>query len=274
MKESEYIESNKRLWNERTPIHIKSEFYGVDEFKKGKSTLKSIELEEVGDVSGKSMLHLQCHFGMDTLSWARLGARVTGIDFSEEAIEYAKKLGSEINVPADFICSNIYDLRMNLTGEFDIVFTSYGVLCWLPDIEKWANVISRFLKPGGVFYIVDGHPFADIFDNGDDARELKVGYPGHSYFHNPEPTYYPPGGTGYTDKTSRLENPSYEWAHTLGDIITSLISNGLTIKFLHEFPFSGYQSFPFLEKGDDGWWRLPNSRKDIPFLFSLMAKKV
>jgi SAM-dependent methyltransferase len=274
MKESDYIESNRKLWNERTPIHVKSEFYSVDEFKKGKSTLKSIELEELGDVSGKSMLHLQCHFGMDTLSWARLGARVTGIDFSEEAIAYARKLSAEVSIPADFICSNIYDLQKNFTGEFDIVFTSYGVLCWLPDIEKWAEVISHFLKPGGIFYIVEGHPFTIVFDNGDDARELKVGYPGYPYFYSPEPSYFPPGGSGYADKTSKLANPSYEWNHTLADIINSLIGNGLTIKFLHEFPVSNYQLFPFLEKGEDGWWRLPNGQKDIPLLFSLMAQKV
>lgn len=273
MKESDYIGSNRKAWNERTPIHIKSEFYGVDEFKKGKSTLKSIELSELGDVSGKSMLHLQCHFGLDTLSWARLGARVTGVDFSDEAITYAKKLSIEIGIPADFICSNIYNLPKKLKKEFDIVFTSYGVLCWLPDIKKWAKVISHFLKKGGIFYIVEGHPFAKVFGNNDDARELQMARPPFPYFHNTEPMYFPPGG-GYTDKTSRFDNPSYEWNHPLSDIINSLIGNGLMIKFLHEYPFSGYQSFPFLEKGDDGWWRLPNSRKDIPFLFSLMAKKV
>jgi SAM-dependent methyltransferase len=272
MKESDYIEANKRLWNEKTPIHIKSEFYGVDEFKKGKSTLRSIELKELGDVSGKSMLHLQCHFAMDTLSWVRLGAKATGIDFSEEAIAYARKLSAETGIPANFICSNIYDLRENLKGKFDIVFTSYGVLCWLPDIEKWGQIISHFLKPGGTFYMVEGHPFANVFDNGDEARELKIGYPGYPYFHDAKPTFFPPDLT-YADKTSKLNSPSYEWNHTLADIINSLIDNDLTIKFLHEFPFSGYQSFPFLEKGKDGWWRLPKGRKDIPFLFSLMAKK-
>lgn len=140
-------------------------FYNVDEFKKGKITLKDIELAELGDVKNKSLLHLQCHFGLDTLSWARLGAEVTGVDFSEEAIEYAKRLSQELDIPARFICSNIYDTIELITDKFDIVFTSYGVLCWLPDLVEWAEIISHFLRCGGIFYIVEFHPVNNIFDN-------------------------------------------------------------------------------------------------------------
>jgi SAM-dependent methyltransferase len=268
LEESEYIESNRRLWNEKTRIHVGSEFYGVEGFKRGKSSLHSIELEELGDVAGKSLLHLQCHFGLDTFSWARLGARVTGVDFSDEAIAFARTLSRKIGVAAEFVCSNIYDLPEMLNGEFEIVFTSYGVLCWLPDLWKWASVISHFLKPGGTFYIVESHPFANVFDDGD-VRELKIRYP---YYGNEKPMHFPPGPT-YADKTAKLRNPSYEWSHSLGEIVNSLLKSGLGIEFFHEFPFTCFQALPFLVQGEDGWWRLPDGHTDIPLLFSLMAKK-
>src|SRR5512136_2825848 len=139
-------------------IHVRSPFYDVAGFKAGKNSLKSVELAEVGDVGGKRLLHLQCHFGMDTLSWARLGARVTGVDYAPQAIDLARELAREAGLEADFICASIYDLPERLTGTFDIVFTSYGVLCWLPDLPAWGRVIAHFLRPGGIFYIADGHP--------------------------------------------------------------------------------------------------------------------
>lgn len=268
MKSKDYMESNRHLWNEMTPIHVKSDMYAVDEFRKGKNSLHSIEMEELEDVSGKTMLHLQCHFGQDTLSWARLGAKVTGVDFSDDAIVYAKKLSSEIGIKAEFILCNIYELDQKLKGKYDIVFTSYGVLPWLPDLKEWARIIGHFLKPGGIFYIVESHPFGNTFAD-DDVQDLEVYY---SYFQSPQPMHFPPEPT-YADRNSKLKNPSYEWFHTISDIMNSLIANGLSIQFLHEFPFSVYQCLPFLEKGDDGWWYLPDSRKDVPFMFSLMAKK-
>jgi SAM-dependent methyltransferase len=268
LKESDYIESNRRLWNEATGHHVRSELYAVEEFKLGKSSLHSIELDELGDVSGKSMLHLQCHFGLDTLSWARLGARVTGVDFSDESIACARRLSEEIAVHADFIRSNIYDLPEHLEGEFDIVFTSYGVLTWLPDLGRWAEVISHFLRREGAFYIADFHPFSRIFADDEDVRELVPGYP---YFHSAEPLHFPPAPT-YATKT-KLSNPSYEWQQSMGDVINSLISNGLQIQFLHEFPFSYFRALPFMEQGKDGCWRLPGNREDVPLMFSLMAKK-
>jgi len=264
----EYMGSNKRLWNEMTPIHVKSDTYAVDEFKKGKDSLHCVEIEEVGDVTGKALLHLQCHFGLDSLSWARRGAKVTGVDFSDKAISFAKNLSNEIEVNADFICSNICELDKQLKGDFDIVYTSYGVLAWLPDIAEWARIVSHFVKPGGFFYIVEFHPFSHVFAD-ENVQDLKVHYP---YFQGKQPLYFPPGPT-YADKNSHLENPSYEWQHTIGDIVTSLIDHGLSIKFLHEFPFSVYEGLPFLVKGDDGLWYLPDGREDIPLLFSLKAHK-
>ena len=269
MNSKDYMESNRRLWNEMTPIHIKSDMYAVDEFKKGENSLHSIEMKELRNVSGKTLLHLMCHFGLDTLSWARLGAKVTGVDFANEAIAYAQQLSSDLGIPAEFVCCNIYELDKKFEEKFDIVFTSYGVLAWLPDLKKWARIISHFLKPGGIFYIVEFHPFANIFAD-ENVKDLEVHY---SYFRSPQPMHFPPGPT-YADKNTKLKNPSYEWFHTMSDIINSLIVNGLSFKFLHEFPFCVYQGFPFLIKGDDGWWHLLNSREDVPLLFSLMANKM
>ncbi len=146
------FEANLKLWNELVDVHVKSKFYGLDDFKAGKSSLLPTEVEELGDVNGKTLLHLQCHFGMDSLSWARKGAIVTGIDFSDNAILKARELSKEIGVPATFIQSNIYDIPEIIKGKFDIVFTSYGTIYWLDDLMGWAKVIHHCLKSGGMFY--------------------------------------------------------------------------------------------------------------------------
>lgn len=269
MNSGDFMESNKRLWNELTPLHLASPFYAVDTFKQGANSLTSIELEEIGDVSGRTLLHLQCHFGLDSLSWARRGAKVVGVDFSDVAIKHAKRLGRQIGAKARFICSSVYGLDRVLKRKFDIVFTSRGVLCWLPDLNEWARIISHFLKRGGIFYIVESHPFANTFADEKDTKALEVFYP---YFQGRQPMHFPPGPS-YASGEIKLANPSYEWFHPLSDIVNALITNGLAVQFFHEFPFIGYQKFPFLEKDADGWWRLPNGRKDVPLLFSLMAKK-
>jgi SAM-dependent methyltransferase len=263
-----YSKANLQHWNEVTPIHQKSKFYDVEGFKKGRCTLMSLEREELGEVSGKRLLHLQCHFGLDTMSWARLGASVTGADFSDKAIALAKSLSQELGIDADFLCCDIYDLPDLLKGEFDIVYTSYGSLCWLPDLKGWAKIIAHFLKPGGTFYMVEGHPINNVFENERDTTHLKAKY---SYFHSPEPTRWEPEGT-YADKDAKITTPSYEWTHPLSDIINFLISAGLRIEFLHEFPYTCEDHYPFMEKGKDGWWRL-KGKQTIPLMFSLKATK-
>ena len=160
-----YFHANMDAWNRKTIEHFRSDFYDVKKFRETKSSLNNIELEEIGDVKGKSLLHLQCHFGLDTLSWANLGAQVTGVDFSEESIEKARQLSSELDLTADFICCNIYDLRNHLSRKFDLIFTSYGVIGWLPDLDEWATLIADFLKQGGIFYLVEFHPFIWIYDS-------------------------------------------------------------------------------------------------------------
>lgn len=263
----EFMNQNRRHWDELVPIHTRSQFYGVDDFKAGVNKLNPLELGEVGDVDGKNLLHLQCHFGLDTLSWARLGAYVTGMDYSEEAIAAAKQLASECHLDARFVCCNLYDLPQNLLGQYDIVYTSYGVLSWLPDIPRWAQIAASYVKPGGFFYIAEIHPFAMVFD--DEAQSLQYRYP---YFLK-EALKFEVAGS-YADPTAETHvNVEYGWNYTLGEIVTSLIENGLTIEFLHEFPFTVYQQLPFLVPDGNGIWNFPDGAKPIPLMFSLKASK-
>lgn len=267
--ENKYFDTNKALWEELTEINVGSAMYDLGGFKQGAETLDPIEIEELGDVKDRSILHLQCQFGQDAISLARKGAVVTGVDFSEKAIALAKDLSTELKVPAEFVCCNLYDLPRHLDKNFDIVFTSGGVLCWLPDLSQWAQLINRYLKPGGFFYLREFHPVAAVFNNDSAATELKAMY---SYFHHDQPQKWD-DGFAYADHSKRTQNPSFEWQHPLADVVSSLRAAGLRIEFLHEFPFCSYDCFPFLEKGKDGRWRFPGGKDLIPLMFSLKAVK-
>lgn len=260
-----YLETNRSLWNHWTRIHEKSAFYDVDSFRAGRSTLNSVEIEELGSVEGKSLLHLQCHFGMDTLSWARMGADVVGVDFSDAAIALAHSLSDETGVDARFIRANIYDLPDVLPGTFDVVFTSYGVINWLPDIQRWGKIVARYLKPGGTFYVVEFHPFANVL--ADDGTRVS-----RSYFHTREPEQFQENGS-YADPEADFSHPAYFWNHGLGDIITALAAAGLRIEFVHEFPYSAYNCFAFVEeRGPGKWWpRVPEAQ--VPLMFSIRATR-
>jgi SAM-dependent methyltransferase len=266
----EYMKANKELWDKLAKIHHKSEFYDVEAFLKGNQTLDPIELEELPDIAGKKLLHLQCHFGMDTMSLVRLGADATGVDFSPDAIDLAKELSKTAKVDAEFVCSNIYDLRENLEGEFDIVFTSGGVIMWLPDLEEWAKIIAHFLKPGGFFYIREFHPFGYVFDDEKDVTELRVRYP---YFQDKEPLSFEDEGTYADEDADTGKMRSYEWNHPISRIINVLINAGLTIEFFHEFPMTTYKAIPFMVEKEPGRWYLPENEDKVPFMFSIKAKK-
>lgn len=267
---TDYTQANRKLWNAWTKIHENSTFYDNVSFKAGRNTLKSIELEELGDVSRKSLLHLQCHFGQDTLSWARLGAQVTGVDFSDEAIALAQSLAAELNLEACFICSDIYELPDVLDEQFDIVFTSYGVLAWLSDLPRWTGIIAHYLKPGGTFYIVEIHPFTDTLNDWEPEKNLSICY---SYFQPDEPMTYD-AETSYAEPDARHTTPitNYQWSHSLGEILNALIGAGLQIQFLHEFPMTVFQHLPVMEERH-GWWQLPEGSPELPFLFSVKATK-
>ena len=231
-----HMEVNRAHWEEAAVLHLGSEFYDVESFKKGKSSLKPLEVEEVGDVRGKTLLHLQCHFGMDTLSWAREGADVTGVDFSGQAIDTAKALANELGLRARFLESNVYDLPQVLEGQFDIVFASYGVLTWIPDAEEWCRIAASYVRTGGIFYIVDGHPFAHTLWDSSDSTDIRIS---HNYFHSYDPTPSQDEGT-YADSTAILDNSlTYQYQHSLSDIITSLINSGLHIEVSSRAPIIG-----------------------------------
>ncbi len=265
----DYLKANQKRWDELTLEHKDSSFYDLDGFRAGKDRLRSIELSELGDVSGKTLLHLQCHFGLDTLAWARRGAIVAGVDFSPEAISLAKALSQELDIPAEFYCTDIYALPEILSGQFDIVFTSYGVLHGLPDLQKWAELIAHYLKPGGIFYIVEDHPSFRTFREKPDGTLQAV----RSYFYAEEPQRIE-WTSSYATEGEGTKGVSYIWDHSMGEILNSLISAGLQIEFLHEFPYAARAKFSFMEQGEDGWWRLPSpNHKAVPFLFSLQALK-
>ncbi|MGD8405091.1 MAG: class I SAM-dependent methyltransferase [Anaerolineales bacterium] len=264
----EFLEANQKLWDQWTLEHEESPFYDLKGFKSGKDRLRSIELSELGDVSGKSLLHLQCHFGMDTLAWARRGATVTGIDLSKKSIALARSLSRELKLPAQFHCSDIYQLTQSLSGDFDIVFTSYGVLHWLRDLKQWGEIIAHFLKPNGIFYIVEDHPSFRMFTTEADTK-IQLANP---YFFSEIPERVKMTGSYATDNQGDLAS-FYIWNHSIGEVINAIIDAGLVIEFLHEFPYAARAKFPFMEKGADGWWRLPEEYVQIPFLFSLRARK-
>jgi SAM-dependent methyltransferase len=258
---------NRRWWDGATPVHYRSRSYNVDGFRQGGTSLLPLELGELGDVSGRRLLHLQCHFGLDTLSWARRGAEVTGVDFSPQAIATARRLAQELSIPARFIESNIYTLPEVHHERYDIVYTGYGALCWLPDLDRWAKVVARSLRPGGVFYVLDSHPIMDMIDyDVPDRVELKL-----RYFTDGEPEMEDSPNT-YTDSDRPLEERvTYSWSHPLSEIVGSLLSAGLQLDFLHESELGYFNAHPLMRKRDDGHWTFPPGTCRLPLTFSLMA---
>ena len=272
MDDREYVEENRAHWDELAEHHPDTEFYDVEAFLGGESTLRRLEREEL-DVEGERLLHLQCHFGLDTLSWVRNEgvSHATGVDFSPTAIETARELRDRIGLSPDrarFVESDVYELPTNLEDTFDVVFTSYGTIYWLPDLDRWAEVIATHLEPGGTFYIADGHPLGGPFHYESTADELRVAHP---YF-NTEPTTEEFDGS-YAGWDFGLENRrSHGFSHPLGEIVTALVDAGLRIEFLHEHPWSSFQRFEAMEADEDDRWRLPGLEHDLPFTFSLKAK--
>ena len=261
---NQFIEANRHAWDIRLEAHKNSDFYDVEGWKQGKSSLTDIELRELGDVSGKKLLHLQCHFGQDTLSWARLGAKVTGCDFSTESIAYARQLAHEAGLKARFVCCNVYDLPQHLKGKYDIVFTSFGVIGWLPDLEPWAAVIAHFLKKGGVFYLAEFHPVVWMLD--DKMEFIKYAY------HNDGVIESEMTGT-YADRYADLKYKEYGWNHSLGEVLNALLRHGLQLEFFNEYPYSPFDCFDKTVRGADGNYRIQGLEGKIPMVYSLRAVK-
>jgi len=261
-----WLELNRLAWDERVPLHASSAFYDNETFVAGRSSLRSFEVHEVGDVAGRTLLHLQCHFGQDTLSWARLGATVTGLDFSAPAIAEARRLADEIGVSAEFVVANVYDAVDALGGRtFDVVYTGLGALVWLPDIVRWAQVCAQLVRPGGRFYLAEFHPITETLDD----ERLEVVEP---YFRPEGHRWETPGS--YVDAEAATEhNATWEWTHPLGEVVTALVDAGLRLRFLHEHPITLWQRFPFLERRGDGTYHLPAGMPSLPLMYSLVADK-
>jgi ubiquinone/menaquinone biosynthesis C-methylase UbiE len=269
---AEAIRDNNALWDEWTRIHETSAFYDLAGFKRGGIRLRPYELDEIGPVDGLELLHLQCHFGIDTLSWARLGARVTGADFSLAGVELARSVATEIGIDgARFVHSDLYDLPTVLDGTFDLVYTSRGVLRWLPDVRRWAEVIAHFVRPGGRFYITEIHPVAQVFEDDDiEPGELRLRYP---YWQHVEPLSFPVIGS-YAEPTAEVGvHTEHGWNHGLGEIVTALVDAGLRIDSLREYPFVDWP-VEFLVEAPDGTYRLPaGTPGELPLFFSILATK-
>ena len=262
-------ELNRKHWDALVPVHAASRFYDVDGFRAGASSLHSIETEAVGCVAGKSLLHLQCHFGLDTLSWARLGADVVGVDFSAASVAQGRKLAEEAGLAsrATFVQHDVLDLRSVLDREFDIVFTSNGTITWLPDLEMWGRAVVQSLQPDGFFFIVDSHPTSYLFEADKDGRLARQ----YDYFHRdkalrlaPQQDYADPGHTTLAAEA---------WIWSLSDVFGALEGAGLVVYEFKEYPRTVYKQFPQMRETSDGYWELPAEELDLPLLFSLKARR-
>ncbi len=262
----EYFETNRDAWDIRTEVHKSSEMYDIESFKKGRNSLTEIEMRGIGhEVKGKTLLHLQCHFGQDSLSLARLGAKVTGVDMSPKSIALARQLNAELGLDATFVESNVLDLRDNLDGKFDLVFTSFGVLSWLPDLDAWAAVIDHFLKPGGTFFIAEFHPALYMFDFPTQKIEFNYFNGGHAIMEENTGTY--------TDRNANISYKEYFWTHSLHEMINPLVQRGLIVKEFIEYPYSPFDCFENMVETENGHFKFGNLKTSIPHVFSLKMQK-
>lgn len=259
-----YIEINRAAWNKKTLVHFGSEFYDMPSFLKGASSLNDIELTLLGKVEGKSILHLQCHFGQDSISLARMGASVTGVDLSDVAIDKAREINEQTKSTCEFICCNVYDLQKHLKKQYDIVFTSYGTIGWLPDLEEWAKLIAGFLKPGGRFIFAEFHPVVWMFD--DDFERI-----GYNYFKD-QPIIETQEGT-YADRTAPIKQESVGWNHSTSEVLNALLNNGLRLSCFNEYDYSPYNCFKHMVEVEPKKFRIKHLGNKIPMVFALEAVK-
>lgn len=265
MEEKDAFALNKAMWNARVPLHLASRMYDVDGFVAGRNSLTALELELLGEVNGRRILHLQCHFGQDTISLARMGAEATGLDISDTAIAEARKLTERCGSTASWVLSNVIDHVPDLDGRFDIVFTSYGTIGWLPHLKPWAANIRRYLKPGGRLVFVEFHPVMWMFDN----DFTRIAY---SYF-NREAIVEEEQGT-YADREADIKLESHSWNHSLSDVLSVLLDEGLRIERFIELDGSPHDCFRNAVQGDDGLYRIRGMEGKLPMVYGLEARLV
>jgi SAM-dependent methyltransferase len=261
------LAANRANWNERVAIHAKSRFYDVEGWLRDAPGPPLREVEAIGDVAGRTLLQLQCHFGMDTLRWARAGATVTGLDFSPAAISEARSLAARTGLSdrATFICSNVYDAPRALAGQqFDVVYVSLGSLNWLPDVSAWGEVVASLLLPGGRFYLHDVHPFSSCFD--DDGETIIYGY-----FEEQDHPYVDDAADTYTDGGEVSSKRTYDWNHSIGEVVAALTSQGLVLDSLIEHDWTLFQRFPWLMQNQSGLYVFPEDRPRLPLSFTIVA---
>ena len=267
----EHVAANRELWDAWAELHVDSDFYDVDGFLADPAAqpLDRIVRDVVGDISGKRLLHLQCHFGMDTLRLALMGATVTGVDFSPKAIAAARALASAAGIEATFVEADVTTLSEDVPlGEFDVVFTSYGAITWLPDLRTWAEGIASRLTEGGILHAIDMHPTLWMFDEEQDEMPPKVRF---SYFSREVLRWEERGS--YAAPDSDFEGVSFSWQHTFEEVLGALMDAGLAIESLREYPRIAWQHMPFMLQDDEGLWRLPPEAGDLPLMFSVSAVK-
>ena len=265
------IEVNRRNWDERAEIHSRDAtgFYRIEPFRAGEDSLHAIEAAEIGNVSGKRVLHLQCHIGKDTLSLVRRGAVATGIDFSGAAIDVARRLSEETGLKACFIQGRVDEAPHLTPGPFDLVFATWGTICWLPDMKVWANVIASVLAPGGELYFADAHPAFSVLEEVDNKLV--------PFFDFDTPAGRPlefVSATTYTgDPTLMTHQSTREWIHSLSTVLTALIDAGMTITMFHEHEVLPWRGVPTLVPAPGQLWRLPEGHVRIPLSYSIRARK-
>lgn len=262
----DYRVVNAANWDERVPIHLASDFYDMAGFMEHRDSLNAFEREEMGDVTGKTLVHLQCHFGRDTLSWVKYGATVAGVDFSAPAITAARELAAELGADARFETADVYDAAKALDGRtYDIVYTGIGALCWLPDMNRWAETVASLLAPGGFLYLVEFHPVCYALDN-ETGRIVK-----QDYFKT-EPDVWTATGTYADWEAETRHNTVVEFQHTLATVVTALARAGLRIEFLHEHDFTLFHQFQQLRDNGDGTLGYDGEGR-VPLMYSLKARR-
>lgn len=261
----EIFKTNQKLWNTKTPIHVKSDFYKMEGFMKGETSLRKIELALLPDLKGKTILHPQCHFGQDTLSLERMGAQCTGVDFSSVAIQKAKDIRDELGMNSEFVFCNVLDMDQHIEKQFDIVYCSYGIITWFPNLEDWAEQISKRLKPGGRFYFIEFHPFFYMFDW--ETDELSF-----DYFNSGKPEIEIEKGT-YAENDAEIEMKEYYWMHSLSEIFTALKKAGFSVEDFQEYDFSPYKIFENCKTRAEQEFVYQPVKAKIPHVFSLITQK-
>lgn len=261
----EYLKVNKETWNNKVDMHYESAFYDNASFNRGRNSLNEIELELLGDVKGKSILHLQCHFGQDTISLSRLGAKATGVDFSEKAIEKARELAQINQENTQFVQSDVYSLPLILDEKFDIVFTSYGTIGWLPDLQRWASAIAHFLKPEGIFVFAEFHPVVWMFDN--DFTHVV-----YNYFKDEAIVEHEEGS--YADRSKNTRFTTMSWNHSISSVFSALVEEGINVDMLKEFDYSPHNCFLHTEEFSPGKYRIKTFGNKLPMVYALRGIKL